>query len=242
MATCGVAWSASPIIVFAAASLKESLDEVALAYRAATNQQVVVSVGGSATLARQIDQGAPAHLMISADREWMDWLQQRDLIDPATRVDLLRNELVVIVPETHVSEAVTWALLPNWVSQMPKGERVALAQTDTVPAGRYGKAALQSLGLWQALAPRRVETENVRAALLLVAREEAALGVVYRTDALVEPRVTILTVVPADQHPKIVYPLAKVRANSHPATTDLWQWLQSAAADEIFRRHGFLVL
>lgn len=234
-------WSAPPIIVFAASSLKESVDAAAAVYRQTTNQPVVVSVGGSATLARQIAQGAPAHLVISADREWMDWLQQRDLIDPSTRVDLLRNELVVIAPKARVKKPIEWTELPARVQQLPSSERIALAQTDTVPAGRYAKAALQSLSLWSAVASRRVETENVRAALLLVARDEAALGIVYRTDALVEPRVAVLASIPANQHPDIVYPLAMVRANEDARATDLWRWLQSPAAQAIFRQHGFLL-
>ncbi|WP_240623955.1 molybdate ABC transporter substrate-binding protein [Ahniella affigens] len=237
----GIGHAAEPIIVFAAASLKESLDEAAAAYQQATGQEVVVSVGGSATLARQIEQGAPAHLFVSADREWMDWLQEREMIDPDSRVDLLRNELVVIAPVGRVARTITWDALPAWVRQLPESERVALAETDTVPAGRYAKAALQALNLWSALASRRVETENVRAALLLVARDEAAFGIVYRTDAMVEPRVSVLTAVPSNQHPEIVYPLAAVRANWHPAKADFARWLQSPTAQAMFRRHGFLL-
>lgn len=235
------AFGAEPMVLFAAASLKESADDIAKRYASETGQAVVVSVGGSAALARQIEQGAPADLFIAADVEWMDWLAARDLLRPERRVDLLGNDLVVIVAAEPAEPALLWTELPRWFARYPEDERVALAQTDSVPAGKYAKAALQSLGLWPAVQRRLVETENVRAALLLVAREEAGLGVVYRTDALVEPRVRVLASIPADQHPPIVYPLAVLRASVHPGTDHLFRWLQSEPAKAVFRHHGFRV-
>lgn len=230
-----------PLTVFAAASLKESMDEAASAYQRATGQPIRVSYAASSALARQIEHGAPADVFVSADEAWMDALQDRGLIDAGTRADLLGNALVLVAP--RASPARTPVLrrgtdLRPWLGA--RG-RIAVALVDSVPAGKYARAALASLGMWDALAPRTAQAENVRAALLLVARGETPLGVVYASDALAEPRVRVLATFPPDAHPPIVYPVARVAASRHPRATAFVQWLQAPAAAAIFRRRGFRV-
>jgi molybdate transport system substrate-binding protein len=231
--------AAQPLLVFAAASLKESMDAAADAFGQQTGRPVQVAYAASSALARQIEQQAPADVFISADGEWMDWLQERDLIDPATRSDLLGNTLVLVAPVDSAAPSFTPAPGVDLLPLLGADGRLALALTDSVPAGKYAKAAFESLGAWEALQPRLAESENVRAALLLVARGEAPLGVVYGSDAQAEPRVKVLATFPADSHPDIVYPVAKLRASAHPQAQAFVQWLQSPEADEIFRERGF---
>lgn len=232
---------ARPLAVFAAASLKESMDAAAAAFERDTGQPVQVTYAGSSALARQIEQRAPADVFVSADQEWMDWLQQRGRIDPATRVDLLGNTLVLIAPAS--SEAPPIALRSGVDLRPLLGEdgRLSLALTDSVPAGRYARAAFESLGAWPALQPRVAESENVRAALLLVARGEAPLGVAYASDARAETRVRVLARFPDGSHPPIVYPVARVRDSTHAQAPVFLQWLDSPAAAAIFREHGFVL-
>lgn len=230
----------APLTVFAAASLKEAMDEAATAYRRKTGVPVRVSYAASSALARQIAQGAPADVFVSADLEWMDWLQQRGLVDRATRRDLLGNTLVLVAPKTSRVKPVR--LRPGADLRPLLGEdgRIALALTGSVPAGRYARAALHSLGMWTALQPRTAEVENVRAALLLVARGETPLGVVYGSDAEAEPRVRVLAIFPPDTHPRVVYPVARIRTGTHPQAAAFVRWLQTDAAKAIFRRRGFV--
>ncbi len=228
-----------PLTVFAAASLKESLDAAADAWRQQTGQAVQVSYAASSALARQIEQRAPADVFLSADSEWMDWLQQRDLIDPASRVDLLGNTLVLIAPANSEAQPFPLEHGTDLLPLLGDNGRIALALTASVPAGKYAKAAFESLSNWSAIEPRVAEAENVRAALLLVARGEAPLGVVYGSDAQAEPRVKVLATFPEGSHPAIVYPVARVATGTHPAAGDFIAWLQSEDADAIFRRHGF---
>lgn len=232
---------AAPLTVFAAASLKESLDEAAQAYQKATGQEVRVSYAASSALARQIEQGAPADVFVSADLDWMDYLQQRKLIDEASRHDLLGNTLVLIAPAGSKAKKV--ALKPG-VDLLPLlgPGRIALALTESVPAGKYARAAFTSLGVWPQLQPKVAEAENVRAALMLVARGEAPLGVVYGSDAQAEPKVRVLATFPAGTHPAIVYPLAVIKASAHPRAAGFAQWLRSKDAAAIFRRRGFTPL
>lgn len=229
------------ITVFAAASLKESFDEAAAAYQKATRQPVRVSYAASSALARQIEQGAPADVFVSADLDWMDYLSERKLIDETSRRNLLGNTLVLIAP--HSSPARPVALKPG-VDLLPLlGDgRIALALTASVPAGKYARAAFTSLGAWDALQPKVAEAENVRAALMLVARGETPLGVVYGSDAKAEPKVRVLATFPADTHPPIVYPVARLSASKQRQAAAFVQWLQSPAAAAIFRRHGFAPL
>jgi len=239
-ATSALARSPDSLDVFAAASLRESLDEAALVYERASGQPVRVSYAGSSALARQIEQGAPADVFISADLDWMDWLQTRELIDVSTRAELLGNALVLIAPATAIVPAVNLTSGIDLAPLLGDGH-LALALTASVPAGKYAKAAFESLGIWQAMQPRVAEAENVRAALLLVARGEAPLGVVYASDAKAEPRVQAIATFPTDSHPPIIYPVAVLRASQHPKVREFVQWLQQPVALDIFRRHGFVV-
>ncbi len=205
-AACGGAADRPPVIVFAASSLQTALDALAPSVHEATGVRLVPSYGASSTMARQIEQGAPASIFISADREWMDYLHDRSLIETATRTDLLTNDLVVIArTESAVSIAVDDA--GSWRAALGDG-RLAVADPAGVPAGKYAREALTTLGVWEALSSRLAPGDSVRAALQLVARGEAPLGIVYRTDALAEPRVAVAATVPAERHAPIVYPAA----------------------------------
>jgi len=231
----------APLTVFAAASLKESMDEAALAYRRDTGQDVRVAYAASSALARQIEQGAPADVFVSADLDWMDELQSKGLIDTATRSELLGNTLVLVAPKDSAAAQVDLARGGNLRPLLGEDGRIALALVDSVPAGKYAKAAFESLGLWDGLAPRTAQAENVRAALLLVARGETPLGVVYGSDALAEPGVKVLATFPQGAHAPIVYPVAKVKASTHPQAAAFVRWLQTPAAAAIFRKRGFSV-
>ncbi len=229
----------TPLTVFAAASLKESLDEAASAYQRASGPPVQVSYAASSTLARQVEQGAPADVFVSADQEWMDYLQQRKLIDPALRRDLLGNTLVLVAPaasKAQVDLRKPGALLAALGAQ----GRLAVGQTASVPAGKYARAALQALGQWDSVQPRLAESESVRSALMLVARGEAPLGIVYGSDAQAEPKVRVVATFPADSHAPIVYPVAPLRASAQgKAAAEFVRWLGTPPAQAIFRRHGF---
>lgn len=238
----GVARAADvPLTVFAAASLKEAMDEAAAAYRAESGQAVRVSYAASSALARQLAQGAPADVFVSADLDWMDALQRDGLIDASSRSELLGNHLVLVAPAASTAKPV--ALRPGLDLRPLLGERgrIALGMVDSVPAGKYAKSAFESLGMWATLKPRVAGVENVRAALMLVARGEAPLGVVYGSDARAEPRVRVLATFPAGSHPEIVYPAARVAASRHPHAGRFVDWLQQPAARAIFVRHGFIL-
>lgn len=230
-----------PLVVFAAASLTESMEAAARAYTARSGQAVQVSFAGSPALARQIAQRAPADVFVSADTEWMDWLQQRGLVDPASRSGLLGNALVLVAHADNPAPGLALAPGVDLLPLLGGDGRLAVALTGSVPAGKHAQAALASLGAWPAVAPRLAETENVRAALLLVARGEAPLGVVYATDAKAEPRVRVLGTFPPASHPEIVYPVARVAASRHPMAGDFVQWLGSPEAAAIFLDHGFVL-
>ena len=231
----------APLTVFAAASLKESMDEAALAFQRETGQAVRVSYAGSSALARQIEQGAPADVFVSADLDWMDELQSKDLIDATTRSALLGNTLVLVAPKDSTAKPMPLKAGTDLLPLLGERGRIALALVDSVPAGKYAKAAFTSLGMWDALQSRTAESENVRAALLLVARGETPLGVVYGSDARAEPRVRVLATFPEGSHPPIVYPVAKVKASRHPQASAFVRWLHGPAAVAIFRKHGFSV-
>ena len=228
-----------PLTVFAAASLKESMDEAAAAYGAATGQSVRVSYAASSALARQISRGAPADVFVSADLEWMDALQSQRLVDPATRTELLGNRLVLVAPAGSAAPAITLRRGVDLRPLLGARGRIALGMVESVPAGRYARAGFESLGIWDHLAPRVAGAESVRAALMLVARGETPLGVVYASDARAEPRVRVLATFPAGSHPDIVYPAARVAASRHPHAAGFVGWLRSPAARAIFQRHGF---
>ena len=227
------------MLVFAAASLKTALDAIAEKWRADTAKAATISYAASSTLAKQVDNGAPAELFISADEDWMDYLQRRNLIDPQSRIDLLGNRLVLIAPASTGSST---NIAPGFPLARLLGDgHLAIADPNAVPAGRYAKAALEKLGVWQAVAGRIAAAENVRAALLLVARGEAPLGIVYQTDAAAEPAVRIVATFPPDSHPPIVYPMALTRA-AGPEAPGFATYLRTPAARALFEAQGFTVL
>jgi molybdate transport system substrate-binding protein len=229
---------AEQVTVFAAASLKTALDAVAADWKAATGGTAALSYGGSSALARQIEAGAPADVFISASPEWMDELDGKGLLEPGTRRDLLGNALVLIA---HGKSADPVELAPDFdlAGHLGPEGRLAMAMVDSVPAGQYGKAALTSLGLWDSVAPRVAQADNVRAALALVAAGEAPLGIVYRTDAGAEDNVTIIGTFPENSHPPIVYPIARIRGAGGEAFLD---WLAGPAAAARFREAGFRLI
>ena len=228
---------AADVTVFAAASLKEALDEQARAFQAATGHKAVVSYAASNALARQIEAGAPADLFISADLDWMEYLDQRKLLAPGTRAGLLRNSLVLVAP---ASSKATLRIAPDFGLAAALGpEKLAMANPDGVPAGRYGRAALESLGVWKSVAMKVARAESVRAALMLVSRGEAPFGIVYRTDALADKGVRIVDTFPPGSHPAIVYPAALVAGSQSPAGPALLAYLRSAPARAVWEKHGF---
>lgn len=232
---------AKPLTIFAAASLKTVIDKIAATYHAHTGQQSVASYAGSSALAKQIERGAPADIFISADTDWMDYLGARKLIDRATRVDLLSNSLVLIAPASSTTQ-LTIAQGVALADALGTG-RLALADTAAVPAGKYAKAALNHFGVWPEVAHQLAEAENVRAALALVARDEAAFGIVYATDAQDEPKVRIVAHFPPASHPLIVYPVAITAATENPdAAKAFVAFLGSPAARSVFEQAGFKVL
>lgn len=232
----------TPITVFAAASMKESLDEAGIAWTRSGGARVRISYAASSALARQIEAGAPADVFISADRDWMDELQSHALLAPGSRRDLLANSLVLIAPADSAVRAVSLQHSAELIGALGRNGKLALALTASVPAGRYARASLESLGAWTQVQPRVVEAENVRAALVLVARGEAALGIVYATDALADPRVRVVARFPASSHPPIVYPVARLASSRQPQAQAFAAWLHGRQARAIFTRHGFAPL
>jgi len=228
------------ILVFAAASMKNALDDVDAAFAKQTGIAVVASYDASSALMKQIEQGAPADVFISADLKWMDYGSQRKLIDDSTRVNLLGNTLVLIAGKD--SKLTNMTISPSLDLAGLAGEgRIVTGDVRAVPVGIYAKAALEKLGLWIAVEPKLAMVGNVRAALVLVARGEAPLGIVYATDAKVEPAVKVIGIFPEDTHEPIVYPAAATRTAKAAAAPYL-AFLRSSAAQAIFERYGFSVL
>lgn len=230
---------AADITVFAAASLKNALDNAAKKYEAKTGEKVVVSYAASSALAKQIEQGAPADIFFSADLDWMDYLEQKKLIDTASRHTLLGNTLVLIAPKDSTVSLAIEKSFPLLHALGPDG-RLAMASVDTVPAGKYGKAALTYLGVWDQVAPRVAQAENVRAALAFVARGETPLGIVYGTDARSEPAVKVVAAFPEDSHPKILYPIS-LTASAKPEARKFLEFLMSSEAAPSFEAQGFSI-
>ena len=231
---------AGEITVFAAASMSNAMTGIETSFEAATGHDLVVSLAGSSALARQIQQGAPADIFISANPGWMDTLEADGLVAKGTRFDLLNNSLVLIA---HGPGAAPVAIGPEMdlVGLLGDG-RLAMALVDAVPAGIYGKAALERLGLWDAVAPRVAQADNVRAALALVAVGEAPYGIVYATDAAAEERVSVVATFPSRTHPPIVYPAADLANRDLPAEAAFLEYLGGPEAREAFERHGFVAL
>jgi molybdate transport system substrate-binding protein len=234
LAVWGVAAQAQALTVLAAASLKDALDEVASAHPA----KPVIAYGSSAALARQIESGAPADIFISADLDWMDYVEKKNLLTPGTRRNLLGNRLVLIAPAKQPLKLQPAPGFP--IAKSLGNGRIALAEPNSVPAGKYAKAAFEKLGVWNQVAPRVAAAENVRAALALVARAETPLGVVYQTDANAERDVMIAGVFPADTHPPIVYPAAALKG-AKPGASAFLEFLSQPRARAIFEKHGFAV-
>jgi molybdate transport system substrate-binding protein len=229
------------ITVFAAASLRNALDEVDAALTKQSGIAVTASYAASSALAKQVEEGAPADVFLSADTDWMDWLAARKLIASGTRADLLGNDLVLIAAKDskigHVDIAPGVDL-----AKLADGGRIAVADVRAVPAGLYAKAALEKLGVWAAVQGRLAQAENVRAVLSYVARGEAPLGIVYATDAKIELRVKIVGTFPPDSHPPIVYPVAAITGHERESAARYLQFLRGEEARGIFEKYGFVVL
>jgi molybdate transport system substrate-binding protein len=226
-----------PLLVFAAASLTDTLQRISDEYTKTSGVPVKLSFTASSALAKQIETGAPADVFFSADQEWMDYLDSKTLLRPGTRTNLLGNRLALIAPR---DSTVSIKLGPNApiLSALGESGRLATGDPDSVPAGKYARSALSSLGLWSAIEPRLARAENVRVALRYVARGEAPLGIVYATDAAVEPKVRLVDVFPEDSHPPITYPVALTKS-AQSVAADYVQFLRSASATDIFAKAGF---
>jgi molybdate transport system substrate-binding protein len=228
------------VTVFAAASMKNALDDVDAAYTKQSGVKIVASYDASSALIKQIEGGAPADVFVSADVNWMDYGSRKKLINDATRVNLLGNKLVLIAPKDSKLDNVT--IGPGFdLAKLAGDGRIATGDVKAVPIGLYAKAALEKLGVWAAVEPKMAMTANVRAALVLVARGEAPLGIVYSTDAKVEPGVKIVGVFPDDAHPPIIYPVAAT-ANAKPDAIPYLTFLRSQVAKTMFEKYGFAVL
>jgi molybdate transport system substrate-binding protein len=228
------------VLVFAAASLKDALDEITAQYQKESGHGAKISYAASSALAKQVEAGAPADIFISADLDWMDYLDQRHLIKADTRRNILGNELVLIAAKDDPAQV---KIAPGFaLSTLLAGGHLAMADTNAVPAGKYGKAALEKLGVWPSVADSIAQAENVRAALALVSRHEAPFGIVYQTDAAADPNVRIAGVFPADTHPPIIYPIALVADSKNPGAAAYVAYLESAKARPLFEKQGFVVL
>ncbi|WBH16716.1 molybdate ABC transporter substrate-binding protein [Sphingomonas radiodurans] len=224
-------------LVLAAASLQEALGDAATAWARRGHARPVLSFAASSALARQIAAGAPADLFVSADQEWMDDLAGRKLLVPGTRAVLAGNRLVVVArPGQPLVRGARGAALGRLLGGGP----LAMADPEAVPAGKYGRAALERLGAWTLLAPRVVRAESVRAALAIVERGAAPYGIVYATDARVTPSLRVAGVFPPGSHPPIHYPIARLTASRHPEAEGFRRFLLSAPGQAIIRRHGFI--
>lgn len=235
------AWAqARDVVVLAAASLKNALDDASAAWTKEAGRSAKISYAGSSALARQIEAGIPADVFIPADTWWMDHVAARKLIKPSSRTDFLGNRIVLIAPRDSKVELSVEKGFD--LRAALGGGRLAMANIDAVPAGKYGKAALESLGVWPSVADRVAQAENVRMALTLVSRGEAPLGIVYRTDAASDPNVRIVGAFPDGAHPPVVYPLALLATSTNPDAQAFVDFLRSPRARPFFERQGFSVL
>jgi len=227
------------ILVYAAASLTNAMQEIGADYQKRAHVGVKMSFAASSTLARQIEEGARADAFFSADTDWMDYLQKRNLIQPATRKNLLGNTLVLIAP---VQSDIQLKIAPHFPLASALGNgRLATGDPDSVPVGRYARAALTTLGVWDEVAPRIARAEDVRVALMYVTRGEAPLGIVYGSDVQIDKGVRVVDTFPADTHPPIKYPIALTKS-AQPDATGFLSHLSSPQARAIFVKYGFTVL
>lgn len=229
---------AQQVTLFAAASLTNALDEVLAGYAHASGVKARTNYAASSALARQVEQGAPADIFLSADEPWMDYLAERRLVDPATRTSRLSNRLVLVVPS---SNPVNVAIAPGFnLAGLLGAGRLSTGDPSNVPVGRYAQQALVKLGVWHIAEPRLARADNVRAAMVLVERGEAPLGIVYATDAAASSRVRVAGTFPPDSHPPISYPFAIIAGRGRPEVRALFGHLLGAEAAATFRRHGFV--
>ena len=238
----GTARADSPreVTVYGAASLTNALQDIGNAFSAGGGAKVKFSFAASSLLARQIEAGAEADMFFSADSEWVNYLADRNLIQAATRKEILGNRLVLIAPS---DSTVVLEIKPNFPLLEVLGDgRLAVADPDSVPAGKYARQALTSLGVWRSVAERLVRAENVRVALTYVARGEAPLGIVYETDARAEPKVRIVGTFPANSHLPIVYPVALTAHGTSAEAKAFLAYVEGPQAADVFRKYGFIVL
>ena len=228
------------VVVFAAASLKNALDAVNAQWLKEAGKKATISYAASSALAKQIEQGAPAQMFISADLDWMDYVAKKNLIKPDTRSNLLGNRIVLIASKDKAQPVEIKAGF-DLAKVLGEG-RLAMANVEAVPAGKYGKAALEKLGVWASVSSKVAQSENVRAALLLVSRGEAPAGIVYQTDAAADPNVTIIGTFPENTHPPIIYPIALTSGANHPDAAAFLAYVKSGKAKPLFEAQGFTVL
>jgi len=232
--------AAEKVTVFAAASMKNALDNVDAAWTKQTGKEVVVSYAASSALAKQLESGAPADVFISADTDWMDYVAKKNLIKADTRVNLLGNQIVLVAAKDK-AEPVDIKEGLDLAGLLGDG-RLAMGQVDSVPAGKYGKAALEKLGIWSSVETKVAGAESVRAALALVSRGEAPYGIVYQTDAASDPGVAIVGTFPENSHPPIIYPIAITADSKNPDTAAYFDFLKSAKAVPLFEHEGFTII
>ena len=235
-----IAAAQDTLTIFAAASMKNALDDANAAFTKASGVKAVASYAASSALAKQIESGAPADVFISADLQWMDYVADKKLIKTDSRVNLLGNKLVLIAPTDSKLDKVVITQGFD-IAKLAGDGRIAVADVKAVPAGLYAKAALEKLGGWAAAEPKLAMAENVRATLSFVARGETPLGIVYETDAKVDPGVKIVGNFPEDSHPPIIYPVA-MTAKGKPEAAPYLAFLRTPAATTIFEKYGFTVL
>jgi molybdate transport system substrate-binding protein len=230
----------SPVVVFAAASLKTALDEIAAAFKKDTGNELTINYASSAVLAKQIEQGAPADVFVSADLQWMDYLEKAQLIAPLTRRNLLGNKLVLVEPSDQSTKLV---IEKGFDLAGATGDgKIAVCSVTSCPGGIYAKEALVSLEVFPSVEPKLAQADNIRAALALVSRGEARFGIVYATDAKADPKVRVVGTFPDATHKPIVYPVALVASSTNPAAPKAISFLSSQAATKIFLAQGFAIL
>ncbi|KJV47373.1 molybdate transporter [Pantoea sp. BL1] len=234
----GHAVAAEKITVFAAASLTNAMQDIATQYQKKSGVEVVSSFASSSTLARQIEQGAPADLFISADQQWMDYAVDKKSVVENTRYTLLGNDLVLVAPKSDSAKAVTINAQTDW-KRLLKGERLAVGDPDHVPAGIYAKEALQKLGAWDSISTQLAPANNVRAALALVERNESPFGIVYGSDAVASDKVQVVGRFPDDSHKPVEYPMAVVKDHQNATVEAFYKYLQGPDAAAVFKQYGF---
>lgn len=228
------------VLVFAGSSLKNALDEIAAQWQRQTGKKTAIYYAASGTLIKQIEQGAPADIFISADPDWMDYGQQRNLIKGETRSNLLENPIVLIAPR---DSEINLKIHPDFnLAPLLREGRLAMGNVDAVTAGEYGKFALERLGAWESVKDKVDQAEDVRDALLLVSRGKDPLGIVCQTDAVSEPSVKIVDMFPRNTHPPIIYPVALTRDSTNADAQEFLDYVRSPLASSIFERQGFTVL